>query len=220
MIIPKIAIIGCFFYSINVAVRQNFYFFDLIPIIYLLILNYNSLKKIFFRLVKLNGFILFVCAGIYFFHQDLKVVKIIFIRSNLIIFFNLSVFNNFIPFDVYRGIIPLPLPKKIKILFLFFIKFIEIFQREYNKLTESLKVRGFKPKTNLFTYKSYAYILAILFAKVLKKSKNLYDAILIRGFKGEIYSFYNESLKKVDFFLIFLIIFQYAGLTYELFIRS
>ena len=208
MILPKVAISSCFFYSIFIAVRQKFFIFDLTPIFYLLILNYNSFYKILKRLIKLNGFVLFVCAGIYFFHKDFKLAEIIFIRSNLIIFFNLLIFNNFLPFDVYRGIINLPVPKKLKILFLFFIKFIEIFQREYKKLLDALKVRGFKPKTNLFTYKSYAYILAILFAKTLKKAKNLYDAIQLRGFNGTIFSFYHDSIKIIDIFLIFSILLQ------------
>ncbi len=208
MIVPKIAIIGSFIFSVFIAVRVKFYIYDLIPIFYLVVLNYRTILKILKRLIKLNGFVLFVCAGIYFFHKDLKTAETIFIRSNLIIFFNLLVFNNYIPFDVYRGIIKLPIPRKLKILFLFFIKFIEIFQREYSKLLDALKIRGFKPKTNIFTYKSYAYILAILFAKTLKKAKNLYNAIELRGFKGTIYSFYNDTIKLNDIFLIIAIFIQ------------
>ncbi len=214
MIVPKIAIIGSFIFSVFVAVRVKFYIYDLIPIFYLVILNYRTILKILKRLIKLNGFVLFVCAGIYFFHKDLKTAETIFIRSNLIIFFNLLVFNNYIPFDVYRGIIKLPIPRKLKILFLFFIKFIEIFQREYSKLLDALKIRGFKPKTNIFTYKSYAYILAILFAKTLKKAKNLYNAIELRGFKGTIYSFYNDSIKLNDIFLIIAIFIQILIFTF------
>ena len=214
MIVPKIAIIGSFIFSVFVAVRLKFYIYDLIPIFYLVVLNYRTILKILKRLIKLNGFVLFVCAGIYFFHKDLKTAETIFIRSNLIIFFNLLVFNNYIPFDVYRGIIKLPIPRKLKILFLFFIKFIEIFQREYSKLLDALKIRGFKPKTNIFTYKSYAYILAILFAKTLKKAKNLYNAIELRGFKGTIYSFYNDSIKLNDIFLIIAIFIQILIFTF------
>ena len=214
MIVPKIAIIGSFIFSVFVAVRVKFYIYDVIPIFYLVILNYRTILKVLKRLIKLNGFVFFVCAGIYFFHKDLKTAETIFIRSNLIIFFNLLVFNNYIPFDVYRGIIKLPIPKKLKILFLFFIKFIEIFQREYSKLLDALKIRGFKPKTNIFTYKSYAYILAILFAKTLKKAKNLYNAIELRGFKGTIYSFYNDSIKLNDIFLIIAIFIQILIFTF------
>ena len=214
MIVPKIAIIGSFIFSVFIAVRVKFYIYDLIPIFYLVVLNYRTILKILKRLIKLNGFVLFVCAGIYFFHKDLKTAETIFIRSNLIIFFNLLVFNNYIPFDVYRGIIKLPIPRKLKILFLFFIKFIEIFQREYSKLLDALKIRGFKPKTNIFTYKSYAYILAILFAKTLKKAKNLYNAIELRGFKGTIYSFYNDSIKLNDIFLIIAIFIQILIFTF------
>jgi len=214
LIVPKIAIIGSFIFSVFVAVRVKFYIYDVIPIFYLVILNYRTILKVLKRLIKLNGFVFFVCAGIYFFHKDLKTAETIFIRSNLIIFFNLLVFNNYIPFDVYRGIIKLPIPKKLKILFLFFIKFIEIFQREYSKLLDALKIRGFKPKTNIFTYKSYAYILAILFAKTLKKAKNLYNAIELRGFKGTIYSFYNDSIKLNDIFLIIAIFIQILIFTF------
>ncbi len=214
MIVPKIAIIGSFIFSVFVAVRLKFYIYDLIPIFYLVILNNRTILKALKRLIKLNGFVLFVCAGIYFFHKDFRTAETIFIRSNLIIFFNLLIFNNYIPFDVYRGIIKLPIPRKLKILFLFFIKFIEIFQREYSKLLDALKIRGFKPKTNIFTYKSYAYILAILFAKTLKKAKNLYNAIELRGFKGTIYSFYNDSIKLNDIFLIIAIFIQILIFTF------
>ncbi len=206
MIIPAIAILSCVIYSINIAIRSNFYFFDFIPLLFLLVINLKNLKKIFIRWIKLNGFIIFIGGGIFFFHKDLKLVKLILLRSNLIILFNLVIFSNFSPFDVYRGIIPLPIPKKLKIIFLFFIKFIEILLREYNKLQEALKIRGFKPKTNIFTYKSYAYIIAILFAKTLKKSKNLYDAITLRGFNGKIFSFYLQKIGIIDILFISCII--------------
>ena len=207
MITPKISIICCVIYSVNIAVRTKFFFYDAIPLLFLILINLKDCRvliKTLIRLIKLNGFIVFVAGGIYLFHRDLKLALLILLRSNLILSFNLFLFCKYSPFDVYRGIIPLPIPKKLKLIFLFFIKFIEILQREYEKLQEALKIRGFKPKTNLFTYKSYAYIIGNMLAKTLKKSKNIYNAITMRGFRGGIFSFEKNSLNFLDVILLFL----------------
>ncbi len=160
------------------------------------------------RIAKLNGFILFVAVGIYAFHRDRELAKIILIRSNLIMSLNILVLSGLSPFEIYEGVVSLPIPKGIKLLFLYLIKFVEILQREYSKLQEALEVRGFTPKTNLLTYKSYAFIIGNMLAKSLKRARDMYDAMVFRGFTGDVYLFRERVIGFADVLLVLSVLIQ------------
>lgn len=69
---------------------------------------------------------------------------------------------------------------------------------EYIKIKRAVLARGFNPKTNIFTYKTYAYILGALLLKSFERSEEVYKAMLCRGFKGFFPLFEHFKLKKLD----------------------
>jgi cobalt/nickel transport system permease protein len=84
---------------------------------------------------------------------------------------------------------------------------LHIIKKEYNSLNEAMLMRAFKAKTNLHTYKSYAYLIAMLLIKSYERSQKVYEAMICRGFKGKFIFFDDFKIKKVDIlFTIALII--------------
>ena len=78
--------------------------------------------------------------------------------------------------DAYRIstiISRLGLGSKINYLFYFSIRFIQISQNDIHKLKKTLKSRGFKHKTSLFVYQTYANLIAMLVLRSVRKSQIL-----------------------------------------------
>ena len=48
-----------------------------------------------------------------------------------------------------------------------------------------MKARCFRPGTNLHTYRTYAYLVAMLLLKSYDRAERVYKAMLCRGFKGQ-----------------------------------
>jgi cobalt/nickel transport system permease protein len=65
-------------------------------------------------------------------------------------------------------------------------------------------IRCFRPKTNLHTYKTYAYLVGMLIVKSYDRSQKIYDAMLCRGFAGKFPIISHFELKKADLFFGFL----------------
>jgi cobalt/nickel transport system permease protein len=46
-------------------------------------------------------------------------------------------------------------------------------------------VRAFRPKSNMHTYKTYAYLVGMLIVRSYDHSQRIYNAMLCRGFTGK-----------------------------------
>jgi len=90
------------------------------------------------------------------------------------------------------------IPKKMVHLFFFTYRYIHVIYREYSRLKNALKIRGFLPKTNLHTYKTVAYMVGMLLVRSFDRAQRVHNAMLCRGFRGNIYSLSQFSLKRKD----------------------
>ncbi len=111
-------------------------------------------------------------------------------------------------FSLAHALVHLKVPLKLVYLFFFFYRYISVMHEEYSRLKKALAVRAFKPKTNLHTYKTYAYLVGMLIVSSFDRSQRIYNAMLCRGFKGKfpIVSHFNLRRKDVVFgFMMFII---------------
>jgi len=74
-------------------------------------------------------------------------------------------------------------------------------------LYNAMKVRAFKPTTNVHTYRSYAYLIGMLVLKSYEHSEKIYQAMLCRGFKGKfpLLDHFTRLTKKDLIFFVFMI---------------
>ena len=61
-----------------------------------------------------------------------------------------------------------------------------------------MKIRGFQPRTNLHTYRSYAYLAAMLLVRSYDRADRVFQAMLCRGFHGVFYSLRTFSWQRRD----------------------
>ena len=83
------------------------------------------------------------------------------------------------------------LPDKLVHLLLFTYRYIFVIQKEYQRLLRAAKIRGFEPKTNLHTYRTFAYLIGMIFVQASNRAERVHQAMKCRGFKGKFYSIQN-----------------------------
>ena len=79
-------------------------------------------------------------------------------------------------------------PGKLVHLLLMTYRYIFVIGQEYARLETAIKIRGFKPATTLHAYKTYAYLVAMLFVKASMRAERVHQAMVLRGFQGRFHS--------------------------------
>lgn len=90
------------------------------------------------------------------------------------------------------------LPDKIVYLLLMTYRYVTVIEQEYQRLIIAAKVRGFLPKSNMHTYKTYAYMFGMLLVRAMARAERVYQAMLCRGFKGKFYCISEFSFTRRD----------------------
>jgi cobalt/nickel transport system permease protein len=81
----------------------------------------------------------------------------------------------------------LHIPGKIVHLLLMSYRYIFVIEQEYQRLARAAKIRGFQPGTNIHTYRTYAYMIGMLFVRAAARADRVYRAMRCRGFDGRFY---------------------------------
>jgi len=82
----------------------------------------------------------------------------------------------------------LRVPAKLVYLLLMCYRYIFVIEQEYQRLRAAMKIRGFAPRTDLHTYRSYAYLVGMLFVRAAARAERVHQAMRCRGFDGRFHS--------------------------------
>lgn len=161
------------------------------------------LKTFLIRFLWVNVFVLFMWVltpwmveGTTFIHlgpfkvskEGIALCWLITVKVNALFLVFISMISTLSFSQLAQGLLRLRLPDKIVALILFTSRGIDVLGEQYTRMKESAVLRGFVPKTNLHTYKTYASFIAILFLKASLKSEILSEAMQLRGFNGKIHT--------------------------------
>jgi cobalt/nickel transport system permease protein len=97
---------------------------------------------------------------------------------------------------------------KLVHLFLLTYRYIFVIEQEYQRLLRAARMRSFRPGTNLHSYKTYAYIIGMLFVRASVRARRVHQAMICRGFKGRFYcmqEFRSTGCDRIFFTLMALI---------------
>ncbi|QTA93099.1 cobalt ECF transporter T component CbiQ [Desulfonema magnum] len=89
-------------------------------------------------------------------------------------------------------------PEKIVHLLLLTYRYVFVIEQEYQRLIRAAKIRGFCPKTDIHTYRTYAYLIGMLFVRASARAERVHQAMVCRGFKGKFYCLSEFSLTRLD----------------------
>jgi cobalt/nickel transport system permease protein len=98
----------------------------------------------------------------------------------------------------------LKVPGKLIYLLLFTYRYLSVLSQEYQRLSRAARVRCFKPKTNLHTYRIFGYFVGMMLVRAAVRGDHVHRAMLCRGFNGRFFCLYHFKITRSDR-LVFLI---------------
>jgi len=187
-----------------------------------------DLKKLFIRLLTVNVFIAFLWIFLPFSYPGEALFQIGFLtatkegfmqvlsitlKSNAIVIMTIAILGTSEVFTLAHAMVHMRIPKKLVLLFFFFYRYITVLHSEYTRLKKAMLIRCFKPKSNIHTYRTFAYLAGMLIVRSFDRSNRIYNAMLCRGFKNNFPLVVHFALKKNDivfgvamFLLMFILI--------------
>jgi len=202
---PRFRVTAAVFFSFTVALCYEFQSLIASALFAVvgLFLSGIHLKMVLKRLVIVNIFILlfwlilplttigevFYTAGpINIYLPGIVLAAKITLKSNAILIVLISLVATMTFATLGHTLSRLKIPDKLVFLLMLTYRYIFVIQQEYHKIQKSIKARGFKAKTSLHTYKTFAYIIGMLLIRASDRADRVYNAMRCRGFKGKYYS--------------------------------
>ncbi len=133
---------------------------------------------------------------------------LITLKANAIVLASLALLSTSTIASLGRGLEGLALPAKLVFLLLSTYRYLFVIHQEYERLQRAAILRGFVARTSLHTYRSYGYLFAMTLVKSWNRAKRVQQAMLLRGFTGQLIPLPQPRLLSADwlFFVIFLVL--------------
>lgn len=214
---PRFKIVMATLYAFAVALSNRFPALFLSLAFSLVVIGISRLPlwEVMKRVALVNGFVLFFWFVIPFTYPGEAVFSLgpltatregvlisarITLKSNaiLLVFVALIATSSIASLGAALG--RLGVPEKMVHLLLLNYRYIFVMEKEYRRLVRSVTVRGFQPSTRVHTYKTYAYLVGMLFVRAAERAERVYMAMLCRGFNGKFYSLHEFSRSRGDIF--------------------
>ena len=181
---PRVKIVVTMVFSVVVALNNHLEMTAIsmiLPVI-LLICARLDFGKVMVRLAVVNTFIVFLWLFLPFTTPGETIYSIgpltiqregvyqallITLKSNSIILMVSRSWGHRKIFTLVHALSHLWVPDKLVHLFFFCFRYIHVINDEYHRLINAMKMRGFKPKTNMRTYRAYSYFVGMLLIQKL-----------------------------------------------------
>jgi cobalt/nickel transport system permease protein len=92
----------------------------------------------------------------------------------------------------------LHVPDKLTHLLLFTVRYVDVLHRESLRLRAAMRVRGFRPRVNLHTYRSYGHLVGMLLVRSFDRAERIVAAMKCRGFRGHFYLLDHFAMTRAD----------------------
>ncbi len=158
--------------------------------------------RVLSRLAIVNGFVLFLWFFLPFTHpgtaaftlgpltaskEGLALAGAVTLKSNAIILAVMALLATNTVFTLIHALRHLYLPDKLVHLFFFTFRYLQVIHEEYLRLRAAMRIRCFRPRTNLHTYRSLAYLLGMLLVRSFDRSERVLRAMRCRGYDGRLW---------------------------------
>ncbi|MFC1834810.1 cobalt ECF transporter T component CbiQ [Thermodesulfobacteriota bacterium] len=215
---PRSKIIVVLVFSVVVALSQSIQA-AMIAMVFpgvLLILARVNMWQLLLRLAVVNGFILFLWLFLPFtvpgrvvytigplevHWEGILFALLITLKSNAILLMVIALLGTSRLFNLVHALSHLGIPNKLVHLFFFCFRYVHVIHEEYHRLMDAAKIRGFKPASNMHTYKTYAYLMAMLLVRSFDRSQRILSAMKCRGFNGRLYILHHYEMGRGDYVL-------------------
>lgn len=108
----------------------------------------------------------------------------------------------------------LRVPDKVTCLFFLTYRYIGDIYSEYTRLVNAMRVRCFRPASNLHTYRSYAYLVGMLLVNSFERAQRVRSAMLCRGFNGRFPRVGEDRFSRLDILCLGMLCLILTGIIY------
>lgn len=200
----SVLLLSAFLYSVFISF-QEFEIFYVLPVFYMMWVRYEKIFEVIKKLLFLNVFIVMIFVVLAL-QDNVDEALNIYVRTNMIILFNLLLFSSSNGFDIVRALNELRFPKRFVSSVYFALKMIQTLSSEFKSIKQTLRSRGFKSRTSLFTYEVYGNVFGHIFVKSIRKAIALQESFVLRGFHGRVYLNNSTQVGWTDVILVFCVI--------------
>lgn len=222
---PRFRLVSALLYSIVVAVLYGFFSLIASTVFSLALVRAAGLdgKTVLKRLALVNGFvllfllilpltaggdILFSIGFLQIYQPGVVLALQIALKSNAIIMAFIALVSTMNFSTLGHALNSLGLPRKFVFLFILTYRYIFVIEQEYKKIWRSIKIRGFSPRTSLHCYKTYAYMIGMIFVKASARAERVYQAMRCRGFNGGFYTLSEFPSSRKNWLFLFFMLFS------------
>lgn len=171
------------------------------------------------RLAVVNAFILFLWLFLPFSlpgeavyalgplkatQEGIALAWLVTAKSNAIVLSLMALMATIAIQDLGPAMQQLKIPNKLCHILLFTYRYIFVIHQEYMTMRRAMSARGFCPKTDTHTYKSYAWLVGMLLVRSWDRAERVHGAMRCRGFKGRFYSLKVFTSSAGDYFFLAL----------------
>ncbi len=136
------------------------------------------------------------------------------LKSNAILLASIALMATMSFATLGHALYRLHIPEKIVHLLLMTYRYVFVIEQEYLRLVRAAKIRGFRPGTNANTYRTYSYVVGMLFVRAAARAERVHQAMLCRGFKGKFYSLQEFQISSVSWIFAILMTAIIVGLAF------
>ena len=144
--------------------------------------------------------------------EGISYALLITIKSNAIVLALIALIATMPIITLGHALSHLRVPDKLIHLFFFTIRYLQVLHLEYDRLRDAMRIRGFRPRSNLHTYKSLAYLIGMLLIKSFDRADRIRKAMVCRGFHGKFYLLSHFELKRSDMAMFVFMMLVISGL--------
>lgn len=215
---PRVKIVSAFVFSTVVALN-HWISAAAVAIVFpvsLIVAARIDIRRVLSRLAVVNSFIVFLWFFLPFtfpgeviwslgpleIHREgLLYALLITLKSNAIILMVIALLGTSPVFNLVHALSHMGFPDKLVHIFFFCFRYIHVIHEEYHRLVKAMKIRGFQPRSNIHTYRAYAYLVGMILVRSFDRSKRILAAMKCRGFNGKFYILHHYEMKKCDYFV-------------------
>lgn len=119
--------------------------------------------------------------------QGLTLATAVTLKANAIVFIFFALILPMPRYDLANALLFWRVPDRLVLLLLLVERNVEILKSQWRSLTEAAKLRCFRAGMNLRSYQLTAAKLALLLLRAGDRADRLHEAILLRGFDGNLH---------------------------------
>lgn len=120
------------------------------------------------------------------------------LKANAILAVFMAFLSSFTMAQLAGGLRACHCPGKLIWLFLLMERNVHLLRREWRRIGDAAKLRGFTPHTNWHSYKTIAAMLALLLIGAHDRGGRMHEAMSLRGFDGHCPFQYNSTFSIIS----------------------